>query len=217
MNRKAIEEDKFVSPGTYSVMRRNIMMRPMHPVTVIRRLRPIAGGLSAKVRTERPSLHLLRSFHAGIVQKSRRKIDVVDYVVINRISLDLLWIADKERHPQGLFEHPPLIDMVMLAKKHTLVTRINNNRIFGEVVLIEIIKQPAHVIVDRCHATQIILKIALIRCPGYLLFGHACHIQLPAWPPVVLHALGSAAYLVLRRNRGTIITRTVRTVAFILE
>jgi hypothetical protein len=50
----------------------------------------------------------------------------------------------------------------MLTEIESLVRAVDHERVVGEIGFVEVVEQPAHVVVDRCNAAQVVLDVALV-------------------------------------------------------
>ena len=84
----------------------------------------------------------------------------------------------------------------MLAEVPALVGRVDDNRIFGEAGVVEVLEHAADVVVHRLHAAQIILDVTLVHP---LDLGLALQVGLAEC--LVLRSVGGVPnFLLLRRQ-----------------
>ena len=69
----------------------------------------------------------------------------------------------RKRRRQALLVHEALVEPAVLAEEEALVGRVDDDRVVGEPFRVEAVEQPADVLVDRCHAAQVILHVELVR------------------------------------------------------
>ena len=79
-----------------------------------------------------------------------------------RARLDLLRIPDQQRHVQRLLVHPALVEPAVLAQIEALVGGVDHDRVVGQARLLEVIQHPAHAVIDRRDAGQVVVHVPLI-------------------------------------------------------
>ena len=107
-------------------------------------------------------MHIGRSSHARHVEEGLGKVDIRDEGGVNGARCGHAGPANKQRRAHGLFEDPALIIPTMLAEVEPLVGRIDDDGVLHEAFLFEELQHAADVVIDRLHATEVIMHIALV-------------------------------------------------------
>ena len=70
--------------------------------------------------------------------------------------------VDDERHAQAGLIHEALVEEAEVAEEKAVVGRVNDDGIFRKVVVVEVVEDPADVVVHAGHAGEVILHVALV-------------------------------------------------------
>lgn len=77
-------------------------------------------------------------------------------------SLYLLRIPNCQRYAERFFVHKSFVEPAMLTQIETQIGSINNNRILGQAIFIQIIEYLPYTIVNRLNAFQIVAQVTLV-------------------------------------------------------
>ncbi|GIT31016.1 MAG: hypothetical protein Ct9H300mP1_30620 [Planctomycetaceae bacterium] len=123
---------------------------------------PVGGCLAGEQRTEAQALHVGGDVRVGQVEKRLGEVQVADQVSVDAAGSDVPGPADHQRHPVALLVHEPLVEPSVVAQVEALVGGIDHDGVFGQTGLVEVIQDPADVVVDAGDAPEEILDVPLI-------------------------------------------------------
>ncbi len=69
---------------------------------------------------------------------------------------------DEERHPDRLLVHEPLVEPAVVAEEEALVRAVEEHRVVEVAAVAQPPHEPADVVVDRGHAGEVVLHVALV-------------------------------------------------------
>ena len=143
-------------------MGRDVVRLGVLVIVVIKLLAPVRRDLTAEERTEAAPLHVGRSRDAGHVEEGLGEVDVRDEGLVDRTRGGDAGPAHEERRADGLLEDPALIEPAMLAEVEALVGRVDDDGVREQALLLEVLQDAADVVVDRLHAAEVIVHVALV-------------------------------------------------------
>ena len=83
-------------------------------------------------------MHLGRNANSGKVEQRFGDIDIQGHGVAHRAGLDLGWIPNNKRHPDGILVKEPLVVPAVLPQKETLIGSINNDGVILQTLAIDV-------------------------------------------------------------------------------
>ncbi len=95
-------------------------------------------------------------------RNSGAKSTLVDDVFADAASLNLSRIADDKGHPQRLFVHESFVIPAMITEKEALVTGVHHDRVLAQPRLIQVVEDPANVVIDAGDDSEIVLDVMLV-------------------------------------------------------
>ena len=157
--------NQLVPVGDHAVVRANPMRHRKLVVVVVEALPPIGWSLPNQQRFETAALHLRWGCDARDIEKRLRKIDQRHDPSVGRARRLHPGAAYHQRTPQRLFKNPALVEPAMLAQKKALVGRQHHERVFRQPLAVEKVEHPADVLIDRFHASEVVMQIAVVPPP----------------------------------------------------
>ena len=101
-------------------------------------------------------------------------VGVLDDRVEALARLDGLGVPDEEGHAHGLFVHPTLVLVVVLAKHETLVAGVDDQGVVHLTGFFEVLEESTQVVVDALHATEKFLEVCVVGQACVLFVGVVC-------------------------------------------
>ena len=162
-----VEVDELVAACAYAVVRPHAVpaadaLVPILVVVVVHRRAPVAGRVALQQRPHGGTLDIRRQRATGQVDERGCEIEVQHDVVADRAGADHARVAHQQRHAQRLLVHEALVVPTVVAEEEALVGRIHDHGVARQAALVEVIQQPADIVINRRHAAQVVLDIALI-------------------------------------------------------
>ena len=145
-------------------------MCAIHPIPVVNCLTPIGRGRAFGYAQEAATLHVGWDRHARRIEQSRSEVKILNQLSTRSAGSDLSRPAGQQWNPERRLVHEALVIEAMFSKEESLVGGIHDKRILSQAVPVEVLKQPAHVLVDRVHTLQVASHVDLVlrpaqRCP----------------------------------------------------
>ena len=168
--RVGVVVDQLVGVGAHPVVRPHVVVRAVHPVAVVHGGAPVRGRGALQQRAERAALHVVGNRHPRVIEKGLREVDVEDHVGVDGARPHRARVAHDERHAQRLLVHEALVVPAVVAEKEPLVGGVDDDGVVGDPLGVEVVQQPPDALVDRVHAAQVVLDVALVE-PALALGG----------------------------------------------
>ena len=118
--------------------------------------------MAFEVGAEAAALHFGGRGDAGVVEERRREIDVQHHVAVDGVGADGAGVAHEEGHAQGFLVHQALVEPAVIAEEEALVGGVDDDGVVGQAFGVEVIEQPADVVVDALDAAQVVLDVDLV-------------------------------------------------------
>ena len=159
---EAVEADEFVAVGDDAVVRVHAVRRGVLVVLVIEGGAPVGGARAAKDREEAVALHALGDGLAGGGEEGLGEIEIRDDVLAHGAGLRDAGPADEERRAHGFLEDPALVEPAVLAEVEALVAGVDDDGVFREALLLEVIEHAAHALIDGADGGEVVVHVALV-------------------------------------------------------
>ncbi len=159
---EVVEVDEFVLLGADAVVPADTVPAGVFVVVVVETLTPIGGGFALHERQEALALHVIGLVDACGLEECLCDIQVRDDGLIDGPGFDNAGPACDEGSFQGGFVHPSLVVPAVLAEVPALVGAVDDEGVFCQACLVEIIQHASDVVVDRRDAAEVVLDVALI-------------------------------------------------------
>ena len=152
-----------------------VVVGHMHPIAVICRFFPVLGFLARLQKGfEGSALDGLGDGGSRKVEHRGGVVDVLDDRVEALPCLDGLGIPDEEGHAHGLFVHPTLVLVIVLAKHETLVAGVDDQGVVHLTGFFEVLEEATQVVVDALYATEKFLEVCVVGQASVLFVGVVC-------------------------------------------
>ena len=117
-------------------------------VVIVKALSPIGGRFAFHQRFEALALHVGWNREARGIEECRREIYVLRQCLCAFARFCNAGPFDDERHAEGLFVHPAFVVPAVLAEVEALIAAVDDYRVIGKVVRVEIVQQATNIVID---------------------------------------------------------------------
>ena len=171
----SVKVNELVALGSHAQMGGVVVVGHVHPVAVVGRFFPTLGFLARFQKGfEGTALDGLGDGGSRKVEHRGGVVGVLDDRVEALARLDGLGVPDEEGHAHGLFVHPTLVLVVVLAKHETLVAGVDDQGVVHLTGFFEVLEESTQVVVDALHATEKFLEVCVVGQACILFVGVVC-------------------------------------------
>ena len=153
--------DELVRGRADAVVGGGVVMAGVVIVAVVETRAPVGGRFAAQQRDERTALHRGRDGQAGEVEEGGREVDVRHELRGDDARLDA-GAAREERDIQAGLIHEALVVEAEVAEIPAVVGGVDDDGVFREAGLVEVIEHLAHAIIHALHAGEVVVHVALV-------------------------------------------------------
>ena len=154
--------NKLVAFVAHAIMFTHQMVGWIVVIMVVKVFSPVLHICAVEQWSQTTATHLYGLFHPSKVKKGGRKVDVLHQLIAFRSLFYVPGIADNKWRVERFFVHEPLIKPSVFAHIEALVRRVHHNGVVAKSVLFQIVKQSAHVVVNRTYHGNIVAYVVLI-------------------------------------------------------